>query len=190
MFKKILLGITILASTVGIAAAAGPAPYLGAGLGIATNTSNNAGFFGSNRGVPFNLLAGYGGVINDSFYLAGELNGTVGTAVVSNNGALKTTYAYGVSILPGVMLSDHTLAFVRAGVVQSRFSDLSQTATGGQFGFGMQTSITQNVDLRGEYDFTAFRSVNMKANINGGKWSATASPRQDAFNISLVYKFE
>ena len=98
MFKRVLLGLAILASTAGVASAAvGPVPYLGAGLGIATNTSNGGGsfLFGSNRGVPFNLLAGYGGLINDSFYLAGELNGTVGTAVVSNNGSLKTTYSYG-----------------------------------------------------------------------------------------------
>jgi opacity protein-like surface antigen len=187
MFKKILLGTAILASTVGIAAAAGPAPYIGAGLGIATNTPSNNGLFGSNRGTPFNILAGYGGIVSGSFYLAGELNGTVGTAVINDNGSLKTTYSYGASILPGVMLSDHTLAFARAGIVRTRFSELSQSVNGGQFGFGLQTGLTQSLDLRGEYDFTAYRSVNMNLAPN---FRLSTSPRQDAFTLSLVYKFE
>lgn len=187
MFKKVLSSIAILASTVGIASAAGSAPYIGAGLGVAANTSNNSNnVFGSNRVMPFNVLAGYGGVVSDSFYLAGELNGTLGAGELNNGGKLKTTYSYGASILPGVMLSDHTLAFARAGIVRSRFSSLNTNQTGGQFGLGLQTGLTQNVDLRGEYDFTAYRSVSQK--INGVNFST--SPRQDAFNVSLIYKFE
>lgn len=189
MFKKFLLGSAILASTVGIAVASAPAPYIGAGLGVTTNTSNN-GYYGSYRGVPLNIFAGYGGVISQSFYLAGELNGTLGSAVISNKGWVKTTYGYGVSILPGVMLSDHTLAFVRAGIVSSRFPDLSTTQTGGQFGFGLQTELTQNIDLRGEYDFTAYRSANKNFKYVGKQYSSSSSPRQDAFNLSLIYKFE
>ena len=186
MFKKILVSFAMLTSTVGIAAAAGPAPYIGAGVGVTTNTSSN-GFFGSNRGVPFNVLAGYGGVISDKFYLAGELNGTAGTAVLTDHGIVKTTYGYGASILPGVMLNERTLAFVRAGVVRSRFSELGKNQTGGQVGFGLQTNVTQNVDLRGEYDFTAYRSI--KQNFGGG-FALSSAPRQDAFNVSLIYKFE
>jgi len=186
MLKKILLGSVMTALTAGIALASPVAPYVGAGLGVVTNTANSSNNFGSNRGVPFNLFAGYGGVIGESFYLAGELIGTVGTGVLSDNGVLKTTYGYGASIIPGVMLSEHTLAFVRAGAVRSRFSDLSQNQTGGQFGLGLQTGLTQNVDLRGEYDYTAYRSVNWNSN---GVHRST-SPRQDAFNLSLVYKFE
>jgi len=185
MFKKILLSLSMLAATAGVVLAAGPAPYVGAGLGVTTNTTNN-GMFGSYRGVPFNVLAGYGGVISDSFYLAGELNGTVANAELNNNGVVKTTYSYGASILPGVMLSDHTVAFARAGIVRSRFSDLSKNQTGGQFGLGLQTGLTQNVDLRGEYDFSAYRSVSQKF----AGYNFSSSPRQDAFNLSLIYKFE
>jgi opacity protein-like surface antigen len=187
MFKKVLLGIAILTSTIGVASAAGAAPYIGAGLGVTTNTQNSSSLFGSYRGVPFNVFAGFGGVVTESFYLAGEVAGTLGTAVVSDYGSLKTTYGYGVSILPGVMLSDHTLAFARAGVVRSRFSEVSQTQTGGQFGVGLQTGLTQNLDLRGEYDFTAYRKITT-ALIPGVNMST--SPRQDAFTLSLVYKFE
>lgn len=188
MVKKIIIASAILAATTGVASA-DPAPYLGASIGINTNTSssvsiatgpkqfvNQAGNF---RGVPFSLFAGYGGILNQNFYLAGEVFGTPATAEISDKNLLKTTYSYGASVIPGVMLSDHTLAYGRVGVVRSRFSELNENANGAQFGFGLQTCLTQNIDLRAEYDFTAYKSV-----------SNVSSPRQDAFNLGLVYKFD
>jgi opacity protein-like surface antigen len=182
MLKKLLLACAILTATSG-AALASPAPYVGASLGITDNTPNSSSSVaGSFRGAPFGVLAGYGGLLNESFYLAGELNATVATADLNNSGILKSTYGYGVSILPGVMLSDHTMAFARAGIVQSRFSTAGKNATGGQVGLGLQTSLTQNVDLRGEYDYTAYRSIS-----NAG---FSTSPRSDTATVSLIYKFE
>jgi len=81
------------------------------------------------------------------------------------------------------MLSDHTMAYARLGVVRTRFSDTSSTQTGGQFGVGMQTTVTQNVDLRGEYVYTAYSSFNNSI-------SSISSPRSDAFNLGLIYKFD
>lgn len=192
MVKKILLATAIMAATTN-AALAYSTPYLGASVGIATNTSssvatgtiNNAVQYSpaNFRGVPFSVFAGYGGIINQNFYLAGEVFGTVGTAEIANNNNLKTTYGYGASVLPGVMLSDHTLAFARAGLVRTRFNNGNNTQTGGQIGLGLQTCVTQNVDLRGEYDFTAYRSFN---NAIG----RVSSPRQDAVNLGLIYKFD
>jgi opacity protein-like surface antigen len=191
MLKKVLLASAIAVTTSGVAVA-NTAPYVGASVGVTTNTSNvkaNGSNFtgGGYRGVPFNLFAGYGGVINQNFYLAGELNGTVGTANISDNTNLKSSYGLGASIIPGLMLSDHTLAFARAGVVRSRFPDNNaKTLNGGQFGFGMQTSLTQNVDLRGEYDFVAYESKNATV----GATTASVAPRSDQFNLGLVYKFD
>lgn len=180
MFKKVLIASAILASTIG-AALANPAPYVGASIGVIANTSSNGGNGqpANYRGVPVNLFAGYGGIVNQNIYLAGELTGTLGTGELNSNNGIKTTYGYGASFIPGVMLSDHTMAFARAGVVRTRFSQVSEMSTGGQVGLGLQTSLTQNVDLRGEYDYTAYRSV-------GG----IGSPRQDAFNLGLAYKFD
>src|SRR5579883_1693444 len=183
MLKKILLAIAVRASTA--AMAADPAPYVGAGLGIVNNTSSDAGngsaFF---RGVPFNAFVGYGGVVNQALYLAGEVGVTVGTGEISNHYGLKTTYSYGASVLPGFMLSDHTLAFARVGAVKTRFSNQDKTASGGQFGLGLQTSLTPELDLRGEYDFTAYNSFTSSGN------DRISSPRSDAFNLGVVYKFD
>lgn len=186
MLNKLLIASVITASTIG-AAAANPAPYVGASVGVITNTSSNvnsginnaASIPGNFRGVPFNLFAGYGGVISQSFYLAGEVFGTVATAEISDKNNLKTNYGYGVSIIPGLMLSDHTLAYARAGVLRTQFSSPNAMSTGGQLGVGLQTSVTQNVDLRGEYDYVSYRSVNH-----------LSSPTSDAFNLGLVYKFD
>lgn len=181
MFKKFLLASSVFALTTSVAFA-NAAPYLGGGVGIIVNTTtsdNNVpsqpGFF---RGLPVNIFAGYGGVISQNFYLAGEVFGTVGTAEISSsNSSVRSSYSYGASLLPGLMLSDHTFAFVRAGVVRTSF--VSRSQTGGQAGIGLQTSVTQNIDVRGEYDFTAY-----------GSFDGVGAPRSDASNIAVVYKFD
>ncbi len=177
MFKKIVIASVILASS--SVAFGSASPYVGAALGINTITSTS----GSNyRGVPVDLFAGYGATINTNLYLGGEVFLTPFTGTLSNTSylsSLKTTYGYGVSVMPGVMFSDHTLGYVRAGVVKSHFSALGQNKTGGQLGLGMQTNVTQDVDLRAEYVFTAYSNV-----------SASRSPKSDAFKLGLIYKFE
>jgi opacity protein-like surface antigen len=101
---------------------------------------------------------------------------------------LKNKYGYGLSFIPGLMLSDHTMIYARAGVVRTRFEDSvsgyknRKTLTGGQVGLGLQTSLTQNVDLRGEYDFTTYGSQT----IDGTK----IKPRTDTFTLGLIYKFD
>lgn len=193
MYKKIILASTILAATVGVASAAAPAPYVGGSIGVTNNTVNvsnsfvgiNNQTFGAYRGVPFSLFAGYGGVMSESYYLAGELTGTFATASISDNNDLKTSYGLGLSVLPGLMLNDNTLAFARVGVVRSHFTDSDVgNRTGGQFGLGLQTSLTQNLDVRGEYDFVAYKSFN----VGAGALRTSLAPRADQFTLGLVYK--
>jgi opacity protein-like surface antigen len=135
------------------------------------------------RGIPFNVFAGYGGAINPNFYLAGEVFATLATAEISDHNNLKTSYGYGVSVLPGLMLSDHTFGFVRAGLVRTRFPDAGGTETGGLFGAGLQTTVTQNIDVRAEYDYSFYSSFD---NV----YDKISSPSSDAFNLSLIYKFD
>lgn len=178
MFKKIVIASAILASS--SVAFASASPYVGAALGVNTLTSTS----GSNyRGVPVDLFAGYGATVNTNLYLGGEVFATPFTGTVSKSansvGNLRTTYGYGVSIMPGVMFSDHTLGYIRAGVVRSHFSTLGQNKTGGQLGLGMQTNLTQDIDLRTEYVYSAYSNV-----------SVSKSPKSDAFKLGLIYKFE
>lgn len=184
MLKKMIVASSVLALTTGIACASSAAPYIGAGLGLVNNSltvkDNTLGVY---RGIPLNVFAGYGGLITQSFYLAGELGSTLVTGSISDNKQLRTSYSYGASILPGVMLNDSTMAFGRVGVVKSEFTyNGGDTHNGAQFGAGLQTSLTQNIDLRGEYDFVAYQSEK----VNG----VSVAPRSDQFNVGLVYKFD
>src|SRR6478609_4226597 len=100
MLKKLVMSSALLDLTTGLAFASG-APYIGASIGGVTNTtdSSNRNF----RGMPFLVNAGYGALLSQNLYLGGEIFGTLGTVALNNNG-LKSTYGYGASILPGIML--------------------------------------------------------------------------------------
>jgi opacity protein-like surface antigen len=177
MLKKLLAIGSIVAATTNVAFATG-APYVGVSTGLVVNTSQ----FLNYRGMPGTVFAGYGADLGQGFYLAGEVEGTIGTATVTDNG-LKTTYNYGISILPGVLISDHTMGFARLGVVRSRFTpsgENNSTITGVAIGVGLQTSLTQNWDLRGEYTFIS------NQNISG----VSGKPHTDETTLGLIYKFD
>ncbi|HVY53186.1 MAG TPA: outer membrane beta-barrel protein [Gammaproteobacteria bacterium] len=177
MLKRILVAGAALALTSGVAFAG--VPYIGASVGEITNTTDtsNKNF----RGLPLMLHAGYGSLLSPNLYLAAELFGTLGSATLNDNG-LKTTYGYGASLIPGVLLGDHTMTYVRAGVVRSRFTASgtpNRDVNGGQLGLGMQIGMTQSLDLRGEYTYTAYQT-----------FSGISAPRQDQFTLGLIYKFD
>lgn len=202
--KKIVLASLILAATTAGVASANPAPYIGISSGVIVNTAdlrrthddNGLVGIGSYRGVPLNVFAGYGGLVNCNIYLGGEIFATAATANISDNKLqLKSTYGFGAAFIPGVMFSDRTMGYVRAGIVKSHFRtgrhDSKATRNGAQFGVGLQTNLCQNLDLRGEYDFVAYRSV--RANVvdaNNLPHRASVSPRSDQFTLGLVYKFD
>jgi len=176
MLKKLLTASMALALSSNVWAYG--APYVGVSSGIKTNTANIVNF----RGVPGNLFFGYGANLDSNFYLAGEIFGTAGTITIKDNG-LKSTWAYGLSFLPGLMISDHTMAFARLSLMRTHFTPSaagSSQASGVQLGVGLQTSLTQNWDLRGEYDYTGYKTVS----------GVSGSPRGDDFRLGLVYKFD
>ncbi len=146
--------------------------YLGAGLGVTINTSNANS--GSNyRGLPLNVMAGYGVMADQNLYLAGELSGTLGTAVINNPSNLKSTWGYGLSFIPGLLLSQHTMGFVRLGAVRTEFTGLNDEKTGMVVGLGLQTSVLRAWDLRAEYDYTRY----------------SHSIRTDQVGLAMIYKF-
>jgi opacity protein-like surface antigen len=71
------------------------------------------------------------------------------------------------------------MAYGRGGFVRTRFSNVNKMSTGGLLGLGLQTAMTQHVDLRGEYAYTTY------ANTGG-----IQSPRMDEFDVGVAYKFD
>ncbi|MDR3478111.1 MAG: outer membrane beta-barrel protein [Gammaproteobacteria bacterium] len=177
MFKKLLITGAVLAMTTGVALA-NSAPYFGISAGEQTNTNKYFNY----RGIPGQLFVGYGANVGQGFYLAGEVIGTFGTGTIVDNG-MKSTWGYGLSIIPGIMISEHTMGYLRAGVIRTQFQPKttgSKAVSGGQFGVGMQTSLMQNWDVRGEYTYSSYSSLN----------GAGGSPASDMFTLGLIYKFD
>ena len=205
MFKKLLVASAVLAVTSSVAFAGGSykgerdykgemasapcpsysfaaGPYLGLSLGNRTNYTGSPTVF---KGLDGILSLGYAGMVTPSFYLAGEVFGlatgnikdltyTFGTTTSS----AKSNWSYGADLIPGYMITDYVLGYLRAGVVTTRFNGQGSTKTGGQLGLGGQTSLTTNWDLRGEYVYSQY-----------GRVSGIGKVSADQVNLGLVYKF-
>ncbi|MGB6977158.1 MAG: outer membrane beta-barrel protein [Gammaproteobacteria bacterium] len=126
------------------------------------------------------LYVGYGKRQMDGVYLGAELNGdlnaasanTVDTSVKPEaNVTEKLRNDLGLSLLAGYFLTNSSLLYGRVGGVWSKFEsdsfsagfdgasgDFSKKLLGGRLGIGMETYITCQISLRGEYDYTFYES--------------------------------
>jgi outer membrane immunogenic protein len=199
MLKQLLIASAVLATTASVAFAGhaykgeykGEAPcptyqyttgpYVGFSLGDRTNYNGSPSVF---KGIDANLSLGYGMMMNPAFYLAGEVFGLYTINVKdfpsvtgTTTNSVKSTWGWGLSVIPGYMITDYVLAYVRLGGISTRFNNADVTRTGWQVGVGGQTNVYQNWDLRAEYVYTGY------GRVNGAK------TQSDVFNVGLVYKF-
>src|SRR3990167_7672648 len=206
MFKKLIIVSAILAASTSLAFAgqsykgekdykgemAAPCPtytfatgpYVGLSIGDRTNYTGTPVVF---RGIDGNLSLGYGALVNPAFYLAGELFGigTINVKDLQNSNvtptvSAKSNWSWGGSLIPGYMITDYVLAYVRLGGQSTHFNgvNVNQSKGGRHVGLGGETQIVQNWDLRGEYIYSRYGSLN-----NIGVVSSNTA------NIGVVYKF-
>lgn len=174
-------------------------PYIGASGGIQGNVGKAPATVGYEA---FNgtLSAGVGRMFTHRIYMAGEFylgdnikarsfpSGISGYAV--NSG-----FNYGGDFIPGFMITDTVLGYLRIGGMRSLFSAIPSSkntpapagfsrrvdviTNGWQVGAGSQTNLYKNLDGRAEYVYTQFQGV--------------AIDKSKGFisqvNIGLVYKF-
>jgi len=207
MFKKIAMGCAILLVNSTVVFADSLVPYLGADLGLdygrwqvkdvttATRTSSASGTFG-------NLFLGVAWSPNESFYVGlegfGSISSTHSSHTQINTSTIPATInirmrdSYGVSVLPGFKFSQASLFYLRFGFVRSLFnfhqtivpvgssSNLHRTiASGGQIGIGLQTGISTNWAVRGEYDYNSYRNFTVFGN--------KVTPHDNQFKVGLLY---
>jgi opacity protein-like surface antigen len=199
MYKKILLAVIILVAAIP-AVFAENIPYVGVKLALDTgswdfhNPAGDTFHFGSN-GEALGIFGGLSRLVAQKYYVAGEVfvsDSSTKTAnkVIDGYGTtakLRTTYSYGLSALPGYKVSSDTLLFARVGVVRTKF-ELTQhpggtqtnVATGGQAGIGLALSLGKNLDLRGEYTYSAYATFHCLGN--------KISPRSNELSVGFVYK--
>ena len=185
MIKKLCVASSLLLLASTAFADFNPAPYVGGGIGIVTHADKQLGVY---RGLPFEVFAGYGGLITRHFYLSGELGATLLTAELGNNSyGLETNRAYMFSVLPGVLINNSTIGFVRAGILRTWFESPKESTYGLRLGFGLQTEITPNLSVRGEYDLTVYQEDITRTSVYG--LTLKRSPRSDGGNLDFIYKF-
>lgn len=182
-------------------------PYVGANIGglfprwSLKDTSQATTNFSAN-GVYGGLFAGFGTMLDSNFYIAAEGFGnesyaSSNTKTINSVGgpasdSLTMRYSYGGSIRPGIVFGGGMLGYLRIGVIRSRFnlhqtvvpfgatSNLSKnTVTGAQYGIGLQREISRNFSLRGEYDYSTYRSFRAFNNL--------IHAYNNTFGVGLVY---
>lgn len=147
-------------------------PYAGAGAGIQNIHGYNglyATFFGG-----MNITMGP----SDMIYLAGEAFVDTGSIPLSQKKRHRTTYGGGLSLLPGIVIAETNLAYLRVGVASFRHNKSNDWSTGGQLGLGLQTDINPCTAIRGEYVYTGRGVIH-----NFGR------ARYNFFNLAFLYKF-
>lgn len=173
-----LIACSILAALISSTAFAGNV-YIGPSAFLQYVSGSHTNY----TGIHPQLSLGYGDLSNN-IYLAGEIFAAAGNLTIndSHNRAsrsAKITRTFGASFIPGMMLNEKVLGFLRLGIVNSKFNGPNTTKTGGQIGVGLQTSLNPCWDIRGEYDFSAYRSM-----------SGIGSPKVNEIGVGVIYKID
>ena len=176
--KKLSLISSLLIASVSSGAMAGTF-YLGPSLFYQYNSASHSSF----SGLHPKLTLGYASLMGD-YLLAGELFAIPFTAQLSSsinhNGiSAKTSNGFGISFLPGMRITDSVLGYLRIGVISSEFTSPNTRKTGGQLGIGFATPISNSWDLRLDYIFTAYQSINQLGSVKANE-----------LGIGAVYKFD
>lgn len=208
MSKRIWLAFIAFTAMIRIASA-DTLPFIGMDIGYQvpnwrlTDTSNTSINY-SNTGVVGDLFVGLGTMINPKFYLALEGFGSEqstrsSTKNISVNGApatamIRSQYSYGASFIPAVQVSHAVRLYGRLGVIRTRFilhqsvvpignwhgsTNNRNTATGGQVGIGIESVVARCLSIRGEYDYSAYRSFRSFGNKIVAK--------DNLFKVGFVY---
>jgi len=166
------------------------------------------------KGIFGTVFAGYGEVFSterQDFYLAGEVNFNLSTANLTsyNKEFINMTFSksdyrvqrsLGISLLPGILLTDTTLLYGRVGFSEGKFRvattdpslrKSSKYYNGFRYGFGLGQGVTEDWAIRVEYSDVAYRNVEMLTRdpISAVTKGTTISPQTSQTEFSLVYSF-
>lgn len=152
---------------------------------------------------------GYGKYF-DVFYLGAEVFGnytsasssfTISGPLGSVHGNVRSNGDWGVALIPGIALNCSTLGYVRLGwdwantrgngrvVVNTEpptvFSgNRSSTRNGFLFGVGLETLISCNWSLRGEFNY-----INFNNNDSSSRVGSRIRPSDNRYSLGIVYHF-
>jgi outer membrane immunogenic protein len=152
------------------------------------------------------LFLGYGMYFSNLYYLGLEVFGNGSGAseshnfTASNGDSYNNKFtvggSYGISLLPGIKLSNATLGYIRLGYNRASmkgqetstpagtggtYDSKSQWQGGFNYGLGMETYVYQNFSVRTEYTHTNYSSFS--------NTYTKYSPSDNQFMLGLIYHF-
>jgi opacity protein-like surface antigen len=178
MLKKLALGTMIFIASTTLSYAG--IFYMGPSLQYESIKGDGASY----QTLSPRLTVGYAEKLEYPYYLAGEIFAVAGNINGHPDGSgLENTPSFGISILPGFMVSDNTFLYGRLGTVATSFSAANSYTWGGQIGAGVETAITDTWDIRTEYIFTQY------GEINDGN-SSLGSPHSNLVAVGFIHRFK
>jgi len=199
--------------------------YIGAGLGPDTvDFKQNGHVFQpgnfsvidkthlSSTGIYATLFGGYGALVHNQWYLAGEVNGNISSTSFrsSNSEYVHSTFSntkfkinnsVGISVLPGYQYSPGTLFYGRLGYQNGHFrsttsdvslANVSKREGGFRYGVGLKQALTPRLAVRMDYsriDYSDIRFSTFDALSTTTK-NTIISPTQQLLEFGLVYSFD
>lgn len=164
----------------------------------------------SGTGIFGSLFAGYA-ITRHTFYLASEINANLSSATYKSSNVetyhsnvSKTYYkmnnAFGISILPGYLLSDTTLLYTRAGYSNAQFKITGNDASlgnsnhrknGFRYGLGIKQALSQRVALRMDYSRINYNSTRLATldTLSNFAKNTSITPRQQLIELGVVINF-
>lgn len=173
----------------------------------------------SGKGAFGSVFAGYGESFSGcgcpfdemNFYLAGEINADVSSVKFKshnnelthqnfNHASYKMPYGFGLSLLPGIEITECSLLYARLGYVnrnlkiattENTLPNTKKRLSGFRYGIGIKQSITEDFSIR--LDFS--QSLYQKLKIFGLDTASNVSKRTfitpilNQFEIGVAYHF-
>ena len=171
-WKNRMLRLIVASTAVLPVAAMAGSFYIGPMVEFTSFSKDNARF----QGLAPHLTLGYGDLLTGCVYLAGEIG--VGpktlkwTDTKNNKGIdLKTTSNYGASLIPGYILDNVVMIYLRLGIVATNFDSLNTTKQGFTAGIGLEGVLDPNWSVRGEYDVTKYAAINGVGHVSSGTYA-------------------
>lgn len=167
-------------------------PYVGLSAGPLINMVGLPAFYTGFSGTG---SVGYSRLFHQHLYLSGEIFGSDNGEILNRpnmnnnfsmflNGNIRSSWSYGVNLIPGIMINDRLLGYVRGGFIRQQFNKVIQQSNktgisrnGWNVGIGGQSQLYRNIDLRLEYVLSRYQRI-------GGYFPAT-----NQVNLGFVYKF-
>ncbi len=187
--------------------------YIGAQIGFGKTsavakydpgTSGNAAFSGSDsaNGLNGGIFAGYGKIINDKFWLGGELAYSRSSADYSDGDgtvslSIEQNETWEIGLRSGYLVQDDVLIYGRLGFVKTKF-DLnatdgtnsfsgSETLNGVRFGLSGERIVKDNLSLRLEASYTNYEDYSVSDSATQEK--ATLDSDEILLRIGTSFRF-